>query len=293
MDPMQFPDQALAVLREARYDAEASRGFHDPAGGFLWSDERMHRVRQSCADHGSRAHTCVLAYRASLIRGQPIEEYRPAWEHLRLECPDWPGFRPDRRDPGLARAMAWESRLRRLLPGPGPFLVAVVIAICLFPLMFALPAGVHLVVHSLQGPFHAPAFWGGLGLQLAGIAFCEFSRWLADAVGQIEDKWRDDGTHGQSTVERFLMTAGLSLAMQLLTLLPLSVVMDGGVRFRACCLTYLLYAVPALVVLAVRWNAWTRLELLLLRWAWAPIIAFGLPLLLPAWQALGWVRTIS
>jgi hypothetical protein len=51
-----------------------------------------------------------MGYRASLIRGSPREELRPPWDQLFQECPEWPGFRPERRDPSLANELDRESR---------------------------------------------------------------------------------------------------------------------------------------------------------------------------------------
>jgi hypothetical protein len=120
MDEMLFPEQALAILREARWDPDATRSFEIMAGGFHWSDERLlGDAASACLASGSWAFRYLIGYRASLIRGVPREALRAAWDHLSQECPHWPGFRPERMSPALAAELDRESRrtcigLRRL-----------------------------------------------------------------------------------------------------------------------------------------------------------------------------------
>jgi hypothetical protein len=80
------------------------------SGGFAWSDERLPQSSTACMAHGSWVFRFVMGYRVSLIRGAPREELRPAWDQLLRECPDWPGFRPERSDPSLATELDRESR---------------------------------------------------------------------------------------------------------------------------------------------------------------------------------------
>jgi hypothetical protein len=291
MDTMLFPDEALAMLREARYDPAACRGFNRPAGAFLWSDERLHQVRGICSDHGSRAEFYLLAYRSSLIQGEPIEEFRGPWEQLRQACPEWPGFRAERSSSHLARALARERTFARLLPDSVLILVAVLLAVPLLLLILAVPISVQQSALNLQRASHSAWFWIGLGVQVIGILFWEFLFKGWDRLSQVEAKWGAGGAkRGAIDV---LVTKGVWVfGLQGFTLFLFRMLMDGGVRFRACCYVYLLYAVPALLLLALRWKAWTRVELLFLRWAWVPILTFGLPLLLPILIARGLVRVI-
>jgi hypothetical protein len=53
-----------------------------------------------------------MVFRTSLIRGEPIEEYRRNWEQLREACPAWPGFRPERCSTELLPA--WQRALKRM-----------------------------------------------------------------------------------------------------------------------------------------------------------------------------------
>lgn len=88
MDEMLFPDGALAFPDEARYDRSARRGFEALTGALYWSDERLPRVARMCMSKGSRAYFCLMVFRSSLIRGEPKEEYRRTWDHLKVACPD-------------------------------------------------------------------------------------------------------------------------------------------------------------------------------------------------------------
>ena len=102
MDEMLFPEEVLAILREARYDPEARRGFEALRASFHWSDECLPRVSRLCMNRESQACFNVMVYRSSLIRGKAIEEFRRTWEQLREACPEWPGFRPERCSTDLA-----------------------------------------------------------------------------------------------------------------------------------------------------------------------------------------------
>lgn len=115
MDEMLFPEEALAFLRETRHDPDARRGFECLTTSFHWSDERLSRVVRLCLNHDSRAYFYVMVYRTSLIKGEPIEEYRRVWDQLRESCPEWPGFRPERCSTDLLPA--WERALKRMCIG--------------------------------------------------------------------------------------------------------------------------------------------------------------------------------
>ena len=110
MDQMLFPEEALAILRQARWDPNATHSYEVMSGGFAWSDERLSQSGSVCMAHGSWAFRFLMGYRASLIRGNPREELRATWDQLLRECPEWPGFRPERRDASLATELDRESR---------------------------------------------------------------------------------------------------------------------------------------------------------------------------------------
>src|SRR5262249_44476426 len=102
MDEMLFPEAALAILRQARWDPNATHSFEVVSGGFAWSDERLQEAAAACMEHRSWAFRYLMGYRASLTRGAPREELRPPWDQLLRECPEWPGFRSERSGPEVA-----------------------------------------------------------------------------------------------------------------------------------------------------------------------------------------------
>jgi hypothetical protein len=112
VDEMLFPDEALACLREARYDPDARRGFEALTCALHWSDERLPRVARMCMNHGSSAYFYLMVFRSSLIRGKPREEYRRTWDQLMAACPDWPGFRLERCSSELSEHL--DRRINRI-----------------------------------------------------------------------------------------------------------------------------------------------------------------------------------
>jgi len=110
VDQMLFPEEALVILRQARWDANATHSYKVMSGGFAWSDERLSQAATACMAHGSWAFRFLMGYRASLISGRPREELRLPWDQLLRECPEWPGFRSERRDPSLAAELDRENR---------------------------------------------------------------------------------------------------------------------------------------------------------------------------------------
>jgi hypothetical protein len=96
-----FPEEAIAIIRESRWDPDATYELELLSGSFIWSDECYLEFVAACRAKGNRSYWDPVAYRASLILGQPREEYRPGWEELMQHCPDWPGFRPERRSEAL------------------------------------------------------------------------------------------------------------------------------------------------------------------------------------------------
>ncbi|HEY1187730.1 MAG TPA: hypothetical protein VGE74_08735 [Gemmata sp.] len=96
-----FPEQAVAVLRAARYDPASRPGLELLSGCLVWDDEGYLEFVPVCRYHGCTACWEPLLFRSSLIRGQPDENCRRGWEELQRACPDWPGFRPERRSASL------------------------------------------------------------------------------------------------------------------------------------------------------------------------------------------------
>lgn len=115
MDEILYPEEALAFLRQKRHDPQASRGFESLSTSFHWSDEGLPRAMRLCMKHESRATFYTMAFRTSLIKGEPIEEYRRNWDQLLGACPEWPGFRPERCSVDLLPA--WRRECKRMCIG--------------------------------------------------------------------------------------------------------------------------------------------------------------------------------
>jgi hypothetical protein len=113
---MRFPDAVIEILRQAHWDPNAQRDFDLMSGGYEWSDEGFRDALSKCASADVDPFRCVLGYRASLVLGEPRAELREPWDQLLAVCPDWPGFRPERADPCLAKELNAqnEASLRQL-----------------------------------------------------------------------------------------------------------------------------------------------------------------------------------
>lgn len=96
-DHLLFPEAALAILRDVQYNPDAMMKYDGMSDSLYWSDEFPDEATSACMAVKSWAYRFVLAYRASLIMSRPREELQPVWEQLAQECPEWPGFRPERR----------------------------------------------------------------------------------------------------------------------------------------------------------------------------------------------------
>ena len=76
-----------------------------------------------------------------------------------------------------------------------------------------------------------------------------------------------------------------------MTVCLFSLLMEAGrAHFRACCVAYLAYAAGAALLTAARWRLWSAGELLYLRVGWVPLVAFGLPWLIPILQNAGLIQ---
>ncbi|NQT40367.1 MAG: hypothetical protein HQ581_22930 [Planctomycetes bacterium] len=106
---MLFPDAAITILRQAHWRPDAERDFELMSGGFVWSDEHLGEIALVCTEVDNWAFREVIAYRASLTRNAPRPELREPWDQLRRECPDWPGFHPERSDHSLNDALDAEN----------------------------------------------------------------------------------------------------------------------------------------------------------------------------------------
>jgi hypothetical protein len=102
------PAVLVRALRRTRYSPAATRSAELMSGGFMWSDE-MPAWWYFDPDHGY-AFRFLIGFRASVIRGEPMESLRPIWNEVQRQCPRWPGFRPERSDPALRPELERELR---------------------------------------------------------------------------------------------------------------------------------------------------------------------------------------
>jgi hypothetical protein len=105
-----FPESALAILRRTRCDANAHYWYDGMSNCPIWDDEFPLTALIECALRDNWAFRFVLLYRSSLILGKPREEIRASWDQLALECPQWPGFRPERRSTEFVRWLKVERK---------------------------------------------------------------------------------------------------------------------------------------------------------------------------------------
>lgn len=105
MEEPYYPWEALIPIRDAQYDSAATYGLEMLSGTFIWSDENYLEFVSACRNRGNNRYWEPVAYRSSLIRGQPRDDYRRGWEELQRFVPQWPGFRPERCSESLKAAL--------------------------------------------------------------------------------------------------------------------------------------------------------------------------------------------
>jgi hypothetical protein len=93
-----FSADALAVLDRMPFDPDARGSFELMSGGLIWPDEfpppgspEWELVRPQWV------YRYLVAYRRALTLGEDREEFRPVWEQVVRQAPNWPGLRPERR----------------------------------------------------------------------------------------------------------------------------------------------------------------------------------------------------
>lgn len=140
-------------------------------------------------------------------------------------------------------------------------------------LVLTLPVGVLLTVFALE---HFPALGFlavGIGLMAAGVAAVEYGyRFVAAAAPDL-----------RLNLSQVRLLQGITVCSPAaMTVCLFHLLLEAGqAHFRACCVTFLAYAAGAVLVTAARWRLWSAVELLYLRVGWAPMVAFGLPWLIP------------
>ncbi len=87
------------LLNQRSMDADAGLSYDVMSDALIWSDELPDLTTIPL-----RKLWClrpVFRYRTSLIQEQPDERFLDFWNAGRALFPDWPGFAPDRREPGV------------------------------------------------------------------------------------------------------------------------------------------------------------------------------------------------
>jgi hypothetical protein len=73
---MQFPDAAIEILRQARWNPNAERHYDVLSGGFYWTDEKLTEVASICSSQQNWTHRAIIAYRASIISDNFVRNWK-------------------------------------------------------------------------------------------------------------------------------------------------------------------------------------------------------------------------
>jgi hypothetical protein len=124
-----FSPAALALLDRQPYDPAAKGRYEFLSGGLIWGDdfpEFGSAEWQSISTND--VYRFLIAYRASITLGEERPEFRPVWEQVAREAPNWPGLRPERRGEkarkrllaAKRRADACIDELEKQMSSPSP-----------------------------------------------------------------------------------------------------------------------------------------------------------------------------
>ena len=86
--------QHARLLNDLAYSATARRVYEMMSGALMWEDEKADLPFSELG-----WFRAALAYRSSVILGQPRTEFEPIWGALQRVAPKWPGFRAERCTP--------------------------------------------------------------------------------------------------------------------------------------------------------------------------------------------------
>lgn len=166
------------------------------------------------------------------------------------------------------------------------------LAIVGMPLGFALPCGVKMTALGLGEGTNSARLWAGLPLLMAGALGVECISWCVAAVRTAPGRLGIGPGEARQLLgtTRALATVTLVL-LPVATVLQLALLLDGHVHLRACGWLLLVYAGGA-ALLWIGQQSTTRWGSCYLRWGWAPLVAFGVPLGLPVFLATGLVSPV-
>jgi hypothetical protein len=162
-------------------------------------------------------------------------------------------------------------------------------AICGMPLGFALPWGVKLTALGLDEGAGSARLWVGLPMLAAGaLGLQSVRRCVALFRTEPGPLGFGPGTLREALPAVRVLETTLLLLLPVATILQFALLLDGHVHLRACGWQFLVYVVGAALVGASGMER-TRWGSCYLRWGWAPLVAFGVPLGLPLLLATGLV----
>ncbi|MBW1814746.1 MAG: hypothetical protein JRJ39_14070 [Deltaproteobacteria bacterium] len=101
-------DKFVDHFKPLLYDPNAIRSLELLSGAFVWSDE------QPATENIEGLKVIeflkvLIAYRASVIRGDPAKDLERTWNEFAEACPTWPGLRPERADCSLKETLDAEN----------------------------------------------------------------------------------------------------------------------------------------------------------------------------------------
>ena len=101
-----FSPAALEVLNSQQYDPAAKGAYELMSGGLMWPDE-FPKPGAPGRDtvFAPWAYRFLIAARAAITLGDERTGFRPTWDQVVREAPNWPGLRPER----------WGEQARRRL----------------------------------------------------------------------------------------------------------------------------------------------------------------------------------
>ena len=101
-------DKFAHHFKPLRYDPNAIRSLELLSGAFVWSDEKP-STENSEGPRVIEFLKVLIAYRASVIQGNPNKDLERIWDEFAEACPTWPGLRPERADCSLKEALDFEN----------------------------------------------------------------------------------------------------------------------------------------------------------------------------------------